>query len=317
MYSIKTFVGILIFVLVSEARIIKRESIDSTLSDANVVRTYVLSSESQPSTYTIISSGNKERFVRQSSSYSAPASSNNVFLSSSSSSSSSSSQPVYTSYISSPATSISTPSVASSPTATTYISSPSVSTPSLTISVPSTSSSSSETSSAAATAANPLAGLTALLLPKSGGTSGTSGSSDILGGVGGFIQTASGGVKTVLEIKRDVILPLIIGLFDFIKNVASSDTLRTIANVQLNAARSALTVGPSLIQSLADLAKTAGEVTSSFIKTILCNIICPLQEDKSTCRTQSSCDVGTTSSSSNTLKTSYTSSAPSTSYIVR
>ncbi|XP_040565636.1 uncharacterized protein [Lepeophtheirus salmonis] len=153
---------------------------------------------------------------------------------------------------------------------------------------------------------NPLSGILALLTPKSPNNV-KSGGSGLLGGVTGVIGAASGGVKTALEIKRDIVIPIIMGIMDVLKNIATSETLQTIADVKLNAARTALTIGPTFIQALAGIASTAGEVTSSLISVILCNIICPLQGDVNTCRIQASCSNGI--STSNTIKTTYSSSS--------
>ncbi|XP_040581134.1 uncharacterized protein [Lepeophtheirus salmonis] len=318
-----------------ECRVVKRDdSSHGSIISSNVVKRYVTtshlgsstgvpakSSESSSNpinvaTYTIItSSGDNEsnRFVRDSSN-SAPTS-NNVFLSSSNS------QPVYTSYVSNPVPT----SYISNPVSTSYISNPvstsSISSPvsSSSITYPSSSSSVSSSVSSSApsvsiTTVSPLASLasiTALLSPKSSSTGGSTGGSDVLSGVGGALSAASSGVKTVLEIKRDIVIPVVMGLIEFLKNVVSSETLQTIANVQLNAARTALDLGPTFIQTLAGIATTAGEVTSTLINVILCSFICPFQADQNACRVQASCSAA---SSSNTVSTSYSSpsSSPST-----
>uniref|UniRef100_A0A0K2U631 Uncharacterized protein n=2 Tax=Lepeophtheirus salmonis TaxID=72036 RepID=A0A0K2U631_LEPSM len=162
------------------------------------------------------------------------------------------------------------------------------------------------------TTSNPIAGLTALLLPKSsngGASSGNGGGIPDL--VGGAIGAASNGVKTVLEIKRDLILPAIVSVLSLSQNVANSEILKTIVDVKLGAARTVLSIGPALVDALATIMSTAGDITSQLIKVILCNLVCPIQREPKSCRATASCERLASSST----KTTYSSDSAQ-SYVV-
>eukprot|EP00096_Caligus_rogercresseyi_P008429 TRINITY_DN271_c0_g1_i1.p1 TRINITY_DN271_c0_g1~~TRINITY_DN271_c0_g1_i1.p1 ORF type:complete len:286 (+),score=56.58 TRINITY_DN271_c0_g1_i1:49-858(+) len=157
------------------------------------------------------------------------------------------------------------------------------------------------TTASPTTTGNPLSALTSLL-SSFGSKAGSNGAGGVQDVIGGAIGTATSGVRTVLEVKRDLILPLILGILNLGQNVANSDVLRTIVDVKVNAAKTVLSIGPFIIEVLGGFASTAGDVTSGIFKTLICNIICPIHRAPSTCRAESSCDSSTASSSSSSSK---------------